>query len=168
MARVNRTEDRPFPWRCGNCDQKEIYRIATPYKSIIKYDGRECQVDIPNLGLPTCSNCGEVVFDNHAGQQIDRALRQLLGLLQPDQIRAGRTQLGLDQNDFAAQLGVTEESVCRWETAAQIQSQLVDRQIRLFFELPSVRKALNLLMSGEPIGETVRAADAPDNPANIR
>jgi DNA-binding transcriptional regulator YiaG len=84
-----------------------------------------------------------VVFDNHTGHQINRALRQQLGLLQPEQIRAGRTQLGLSQREFAARLAVAEESVSRWETGAQVQSRVVDRQIRLFFALPEVRANLS-------------------------
>ena len=159
MTRAKRTNDRPFPWRCGSCGEKEVYRTATSYKTSIKYDAREYEVDIPNLDLCKCANCGEVIFDNDAGHQINLALRQRLGLLQPDQIRSGRTQLGLNQNDFAAQLGVAEELLYRWETGVLVQSRVVDRQIRLFFELPSVRKALNQLDRGEPIGEIVRATE---------
>ena len=160
MARAKRTTDRPFPWRCGTCDQKEVYRTPTPYKTTIKYEGRPYDVEIPDLELPKCCNCGEVVFDNHAGHQIDRAFRQQLGLLQPEAIRAGRTELALSQKEFAARLGVAEESVSRWETGALIQSRVVDRQIRLFFELPSVRNALSQLAQGEPIGEAVKSSAA--------
>ncbi|HEV3342062.1 MAG TPA: type II TA system antitoxin MqsA family protein [Pirellulales bacterium] len=160
MARPKRTEDRPFPWRCGNCGQNQVYPVATPYTTTINYDGRAYEVAVPDLELPTCANCGEVVFDNQAGDQINRALRQQLGLLQPEQIRAGRMELGLNQRDFGAQLGVAEESVSRWETGAQVQSRVVDRQIRLFFELPAVRTALSRLDKGEPVGVTVRVNDA--------
>lgn len=157
MARPKRTEDRPFPWRCGNCGEEQVYRVATPYTAAINYDGRTYEVVVPCLETPTCANCGEVVFDNHTGHQISRALRQQLGLLQPEQIRAGRTELGLNQRDFAAQLGVAEESVSRWETGAQVQSRGFDRQIRLFFALPVVRSTLSKIEQGAPIGETVVA-----------
>ncbi|HVA49875.1 MAG TPA: hypothetical protein VNH11_26145 [Pirellulales bacterium] len=82
-----------------------------------------------------------------------------IGLLQPEQIRAGRIQLGLDEKAFAAQLGVSEESVLRWETGAVAQARAADREIRLFFEFPSVRSALCRLERGDPIGETVRVAE---------
>lgn len=155
MARPKRTVDRPFPWRCGNCGQEQVDRVNTPYTTTINYDGRAYEVVVPDLELPTCANCGEVVFDNQTGHQINRALRQQLGLLQPDQIRDGRTQLGLNQRDFAARIGVAEESVSRWETGAQVQSRVVDRQIRLFFALPDVRATLCKIDEGEAIGETV-------------
>ena len=115
---------------------------------------------MPDLELPKCRKCGEVVFDNHAGQQINRVLRQQLGLLQPDQIRAGRNELGLSQREFAGQLGVAEESVSRWETGALIQSQVVDRQIRIFFEFPEVRGALGELERGHSFGEAVKRTPA--------
>lgn len=161
MARPKRTVDRPFPWRCGSCGQDQVYRVTTSYTTTINYDGRAYEVVVPDLELPTCSNCGEVVFDNHAGHQINGALRRQLGLLQPEQIRAGRTQLGLNQRDFAAQLGAAEESVSRWETGAQVQSRGFDRQIRLFFALPDARSLLARLDRGEPIGETADASVVP-------
>lgn len=159
MTRPERNYDRPFPWRCGPCGERQVYRIATSYKAAIKHDGQRFEVEISDLQLPTCKNCGEVVFDNDSGRQIDQALRRRLGLLQPDQIRAGRIQLGLGENEFAAQLGVSEESILRWETGAQTQPRAVDREIRLFFELPSVRSALSRIERGDLIGETVRATE---------
>ena len=42
---------------------------------------------------------------------------------------------------------------------AQAQPRAADREIRLFFELPSVRSALCRLELGNPIGETVRVAE---------
>lgn len=161
MARPKRNVDLPFPWRCGNCGQEQVDRVNTPYTTTISYDGRFYNVVVPDLELPTCANCGEVVFDNHTGHQINRALRRQLGLLQPEQIRAGRTQLGLNQRDFAAQLGAAEESVSRWETGAQVQSRGFDRQIRLFFALPDARNLLARLDRGELIGETVQASAVP-------
>lgn len=154
MARLKRNKDRPFPWRCGSCDKKEVYRTPTPYQATIKYEGRPYDVEISDLELPKCRECGEVVFDNHAGHQINQALRKQLGLLLPDQIRTGRTKLGLNQGDFAAQLGVAKESVSRWETGALTQSRVVDRQIRLFFEFPAVRETLSQLQQGDVFGET--------------
>ncbi|MEX2561015.1 MAG: type II TA system antitoxin MqsA family protein [Pirellulales bacterium] len=153
---TKRNQDRPFPWRCGTCDELQVYRTPTLYKTAIKYEGRPYEVEIPDLELPKCRQCGEVVFDNFAGWQIDRALRAKLGLLQPDQIRAGRIELALNQREFAAHLGVAEESISRWETGALIQSRIVDRQIRLLFEFPVVREALRQIELGKPIGERVR------------
>lgn len=99
------------------------------------------------------------MFDNDAGRQIDQVLRDQFGLLRPDQICAGRTKLGLDHEELASQLGVTEESLLRWESGAQLQPRVADREIRLYFEFPSVRIALDRLGRGEPIGETVRATE---------
>jgi putative zinc finger/helix-turn-helix YgiT family protein len=167
MLRPIRASDRPFPWRCGNCGERQVFRTSVPYQTTINFDGKPYEVQIPDLELPKCANCGEVVFDDHAGHQIDQALRQRLGLLRPDQILAGRTQLGLNPKDFAAQLGVSEESISRWESGVQIQSRIADRQIRLFFELPSVRNALNRLERGEPIGDAVRLSATSEAAAHV-
>jgi putative zinc finger/helix-turn-helix YgiT family protein len=166
MARAKRTKDRPFPWRCGSCDEKEVYRTPTAYTTTVKYEGRAYEVEIPDLELPKCRKCGEIVFDNHAGHQINRVLRQQLGLLQPDQIRAGRNELGMSQREFAARLGVAEESVSRWETDALIQSRAVDRQIRVFFEFPEVREALGKFERGYSLGEAVKTEPAPSSGTN--
>jgi putative zinc finger/helix-turn-helix YgiT family protein len=155
-----RNQDRPFPWRCGTCGAKTVYRVPISYSTSIKYEGRPYDLEIPDLQIPKCQDCGELVFDNTADEQISRVLRSKLGLLQPDQIRAGRTELGLNQKDFATCLGVAEESVCRWETGRLIQSRVVDRQIRLFFEFPAVREALGELQQGETFGEIVRTEAA--------
>jgi putative zinc finger/helix-turn-helix YgiT family protein len=168
MARAKRTQDRPFPWRCGSCDEKEIYRSRTPYKTTIKYEGRPYDVEMQDLEVPTCRKCGEVVFDNHAGHQINAALRKQLGLLQPEQIRAGRTELNLSQKEFASQLGVAEESVSRWETGSQIQSRSVDRQIRVFFEFPEVREILVEFETGRVFGEIARTASPRETPTGGR
>lgn len=159
MIRLQRTEDRPFPWPCGNCGEQQVYRTTMPYKSSINFDGQTWEIEILNLAVPKCANCGEIVFDSATGRQIDENLRQQLGLLQAEQIRAGRTLLGLEPSELAWQLGVTEELLARWETGSQLQPRIADREIRLYFEFPSVRNALNRLGRGEPIGESVRATE---------
>lgn len=77
---IRPNRDRPFPWRCGNCGERDVDRKSTKHRTTIKYEGRHYEIVIPDLQLPTCKKCGEVVFDNFAGEQIDNAFRRQLGI----------------------------------------------------------------------------------------
>jgi putative zinc finger/helix-turn-helix YgiT family protein len=138
----NPIKELPFPWTCGNCGEQAVERESLPYSTVVQYDGRSYAVDVPELRVPCCKNCGAMVFDDAANDQITDALRRLVGLLPPDRIRSNRESLGLTQRDFANLLGVGESTVSRWETGSQIQQRSLDRLMRLFFAFPEVRDAL--------------------------
>lgn len=72
-----RTE-KPFPWRCPKCRQPAVNRVTMPYHCQRKLNGRFVKVKIPNLAVPCCSNCGEVVFDYVADEQIRAAFQTQL------------------------------------------------------------------------------------------
>ncbi|HUY34391.1 MAG TPA: hypothetical protein VMV69_16715 [Pirellulales bacterium] len=67
------------------------------YQAAMKYEGREYDFEVPSLEVLQCGDCGEQLFDVDAGATISAAFRAKLGLLQLDQIRAGRKALGLNQ-----------------------------------------------------------------------
>ncbi len=115
---------------------------SLPYSTVVQYDGRGYTVDVPEFRVPCCKNCGAMVFDDSANDQVTDALRRQVGLLPPDRIRSNRESLGLTQRDFANLLGVGELTVSRWETGSQIQQRSLDRLMRLFFAFPEVRDAL--------------------------
>ena len=133
---------KPFPWRCPECGKKEVRAAHVAYTTEIKYDGRLYTVEIPELCVPRCGACGELVFDTRADEQIARALRNHLGLLSADQIRTNREQLGLNQRQLAERLGVAVETVSRWKAGALTQSRAMDRCLRVYFGVPAVRVAL--------------------------
>ena len=49
-----------------------------PYRGVRTCGGREYAVDVPELVVPKCGNCGELVFNYAAEQQIDQALKALV------------------------------------------------------------------------------------------
>jgi putative zinc finger/helix-turn-helix YgiT family protein len=114
----------------------------------VVHDGRSYTVTVPALRPPRCRACGERVLDTEANQLISRAFRQQAQLLAPEEIRQYRKALGLTQEQLASTLGVAEATLSRWETGAQIQQRSLDKLMRLFFELPEVRRAL--LPQGTP------------------
>ena len=96
---------RVFPWRCPECGKKEVRPAVISHTSQIKHDGRLYNVEVAQLRVPRCGACGEIVFDNDADEQIARALRDKLGLLSWEQIRANRDALGLSQRRACRSLG---------------------------------------------------------------
>jgi|SRR5579875_1358162 hypothetical protein len=67
--------EKPFPWRCPKCRQLTVSRVTMPYRCRRTHRGRAVTVDVPNLAVPRCSNCNEVVFDYVADEQIRAAFR---------------------------------------------------------------------------------------------
>ena len=133
----------PFPWTCGRCRQQAVERATLPYSTEVQYDGRIYTVDVPEFRVPRCQNCGAMILDDDATDQITEALRRQLGLLSPQQIRSNREALGMRQPDLANFLGVGESTVSRWETGSQIQQKSLDKLMRLYFAIPEVRRALS-------------------------
>jgi putative zinc finger/helix-turn-helix YgiT family protein len=149
--------DKPFPWRCTDCGETAIEPDVIDHTSMIKCDGRLHEVRVPNLSVLRCRNCGEVLFGNEADEQIARALRDKLHLLQPEQIRENRAHesIGLKQSEFARKIGVAVESLSRWENGHVIQSRGHDRFMRSFFALPELRAFLDRLEEQPDLGGSV-------------
>ena len=136
------TQGKPFPWHCTECGGKEVYPATVSHTSRIRLDGITYSVELPELRIPKCRVCGELVFDNDAEEQITQALREQLGLLSPVEIRKNRDELRLSQRQLAEQLGVAVETISRWENGLMIQTRAMDRFMRLFFSVPEARAAL--------------------------
>jgi putative zinc finger/helix-turn-helix YgiT family protein len=154
--------DRPFPWRCFHCLKDEVYPATIPYAAEVKHDGRLHHIEVPKLTTPKCRACGELVFTNDADDQILHALRLHLRLLTPEQIKAGRTALGLKSKELAKRLGVADATVSRWEQKRLIQSRAMDNLLRVFFAVQQVRDALR--GEGQDPGLGVAATPEADPP----
>src|SRR5215813_3525037 len=94
-----RASGRPFPWRCPRCLNKEVYPETVPYTAEAAHDGRSYTMEIPDLRIPRCRKCGELVFTFDTDDQIVAALRARLHLLTPEQIKRGRKELELSQKE---------------------------------------------------------------------
>src|SRR5439155_22976919 len=53
---------KPFPRRCGHCQEKAVYRETVAYTVSCDHDGRAYVVTIPDLVVPKCRKCGELVI----------------------------------------------------------------------------------------------------------
>jgi putative zinc finger/helix-turn-helix YgiT family protein len=134
--------DRPFPWRCVNCRAKEVVPQPTDHSADIAYDGKVYTIRIPDLVIPICGKCGAKVFGVGDDDRIREALRAQVGLLAPQQIAQGRARLAMTQQELSEQLGVSVETVVRWEAGGIIQSRALDNLLRVFFESEEARRLL--------------------------
>src|SRR5579862_7707907 len=126
--------ERKYSPTCGNCRHKAMAIATVPYAVTVNHDGRQYSLSIANLTVPKCGNCGELSIDDEADRQIDTAFRRAAGLLTPEEIRAGREKAGLTQQQFAELLAISDSTLSRWETGAQIQQRGYNRMMTAFFD----------------------------------
>ena len=137
------TEHRKkYPIRCIECGKKEV-RPAMVHQTVQRnHDGRIYDLDVTNLPVTRCEACGEVYFTLDSDDRIIAVLREQLGLLTPEQIRANLEALQLNQKEAAAALGVAAETLSRWLTGGLIQSRAMDNLLRAFFGSAEVQHGL--------------------------
>jgi putative zinc finger/helix-turn-helix YgiT family protein len=125
------------------CRERAVAPTTLPiYKSEVAHDGRTYAVDVKDLEVLQCVRCGEMVLDDAANRRVSDALREKVGLLFPDEIRAKREALGLTQKQLASLLCVSECTLSRWETGSQLQQRCMDRFLRCVFDVSETRRFL--------------------------
>jgi putative zinc finger/helix-turn-helix YgiT family protein len=146
-----------FP-KCPNCRDRTIQTVIESYSTTLEHDGRSYNVTVPNLPVPVCSKCGYRTLDREANTMLGAALRDAAGLMQPENIRECREELGLSQKVLADHLSIAPATLSRWETGAQIQQRGYDDRLRDYFKFPVVRRECAVRM-GVPGGKVVVAYD---------
>lgn len=137
------TKVKPYPRRCSVCGEVAVAKCWIPYEAEVRHDGKLHAFSIASLGIDQCERCEEQFFTTSTDEEINLALRSHLGLLAPNEIRAGLDLGGVNQKEFAEQLGIAAETVSRWLTGASIQTRSLDKLMRLYFTMPNVRAALS-------------------------
>ena len=144
-----------FPRYCDRCRKRTVWPETISYRSQVRYEGRLYDVDTPQLVVPRCRECGELYFDNDAEEQVSRAARVQLHLLQPEQIRANRLALGLSGEELASRLGVPADDLSDWEAGLLLPPRVVDNLLRTYFAFPDVRAALRGLEQNPAFGSVL-------------
>lgn len=139
---VNILQDRPYPHRCAACGQTTVNAVQIPYDARVRHDGKLHTFHIPSLRIDQCDHCGEQYFIAETDEQISVGLCRHLGMQTVDEIRAGIKKCGVSQNMFAEHLGIAAETVSRWLDDGVTQTRSLDKLMRLYFTMPSVRSAL--------------------------
>lgn len=126
-------------------------RVAKDFEYEVSHDGRPpVRIVVPDLEVIECGNpdCPPdhpdhlVIEDDAATWRITVETYRQLGLLTPDEIRAGRERLGMNQQELQDLLGLGGNSLSRWENGRVYQSRSTDTLLRVVFGVPEVRAFL--------------------------
>ncbi len=99
--------------------------------------GRGINVTLVNVPVRRCPSCGEEFLVIPAIEKLHRLIARDLARsrarLQPGEIRFLRTYLGYSSADFARDMGVSPETVSRWESdhGPQRMGTAAERLLRL-------------------------------------
>jgi hypothetical protein len=136
-AELTEIPGRPFPWFCPRCRRKEVRRVTIPYQCQRRCKGQPITLVISGLAVPQCQNCGELVFDYVAEEQINRAFEEQTS----GPSSGGKSSAAAELLDLAKQLPaqgrvhvVTELAV---QLSADEQAALVDM---LLAQLPEAAR----------------------------
>ena len=141
--------------KCYQCGGAFAHRIATPHHRKLRYEGVACDVLVTDMPEWHCATCDLSVTDEEGDEPLQAALRKHVGLLTPQQIKAGIKELGITQEKFADKIRCAPESISRWLNGAVLQSRVYDCLMRIYFQFPQVRGALDQFSAGSSFGETV-------------
>lgn len=129
--------------KCLHCREKAVAsRTLDRYETDLEHDGRTYHLELHDFAVRQCSHCGAISLNDIAGERLVEALRSAAGLLSPAEIRGHREALGLMQKDLARLMQISESTLSRWETGAQIQQKCMDRFLRGVFQVPEFRRFL--------------------------
>lgn len=126
---------------CPNCgtgmvERRGRLRLPVNGESII----------VPSAAHLRCPKCSEVVLRYIDSRQLSEnaiaAYRKKHGLLSADEIRALRERLSLTQNELAKLLRLGSNTISRWESGRNVQTEAMDLLLRLVRDVPTSVKYL--------------------------
>jgi putative zinc finger/helix-turn-helix YgiT family protein len=120
---------------CPSCGTSMIERRAQ-----LKLPLNGENVSVPSALHLSCPKCGEVVlrFEDSRRLQNDAiaVYRKKHGLLSASQIRAIRERFGLTQAEFGRLLHLGANTISRWESGRNVQTEAMEMLLRLIRDLP--------------------------------
>jgi putative zinc finger/helix-turn-helix YgiT family protein len=109
-------------------------------RSTLKLPVNGEEVSVPAAGQLRCPKCDEVVLrfaDSRRLQEDATAIyRKKHGLLSADEIRAIRERFGLTQSQLAKLLHLGGNTISRWESGRNVQTEAMEMLLRLIRDLP--------------------------------
>ena len=114
---------------CGSCGGEAVLGYDTQeFNYGPEADGIVLSAEVP---VWTCQECGDQVMGEEAEDIMHDVVCAHLGRLNPREVRSIRNGFGMLQEDFAEFTGYGTASIKRWEAGSQIQSESVDKHLRL-------------------------------------
>lgn len=122
---------------CAACEEAEA---KLDFKQHRFHLGSEADGVVLSAVVPvwSCAECGEEYLAPEAEEMIHDVICAHLGRLNPAEIKAMRVKFAMRQEEFAALTGYGIASVKRWESGNQIQSESVDKHLRLLRALGAI------------------------------
>ena len=118
--------------RCGT--------MMAERRSALKVPVNGEEVSVPSAQHLRCPKCDEVVLrfaESRRLQEDAIALyREKHGLLSADEIRAIRERFGLTQSQLANLLHLGANTISRWESGRNVQTEAMEMLLRLLRDLP--------------------------------
>jgi len=109
-------------------------------RSALKLPVNSEEVSVPAAPHLRCPKCDEVVLrfaDSRRLQEDAIAIyRKKHGLLSADEIRAIRERFGLTQSELARLLHLGANTISRWESGRNVQTEAMEMLLRLLRDLP--------------------------------
>ena len=98
------------------------------------------EVAVPSALHLSCPKCHEIVLRyqdaRRLGEDAIEIYRRKHGLLSANDIRAIRERFGLTQAEFASLLRLGANTLSRWESGRNVQTEAMDTLLRLIRDLP--------------------------------
>ncbi len=152
---------------CGRDTRREV--LATPENPFRFVDSGLNDVYLVGIRYFVCE-CGRIVAEIPAARQllslIARDLVEKPKALSPEEIRFLRKRLGKKQADFAKELGVRPETLCRFESGDTRTNERTDKLIRLYYALAS-KDPILIEQLGPTIQDIMAAWEYTKNSAHI-
>ncbi len=120
---------------CPRCGTTMVER-----RSALKVPVNGEDVSVPSAVHLRCPKCGEVVLRFGDGKRLQEdaiaVYRKKHGLLSADEIRGIRERFGLTQSELAHLLHLGANTISRWESGRNVQTEAMDVLLRLMRDLP--------------------------------
>ncbi|HEV8445687.1 MAG TPA: type II TA system antitoxin MqsA family protein [Gemmatimonadaceae bacterium] len=118
------------------CDECGGGPVTTDRQAVIRYDIAGLHhVELHGVEVTRCEACGYEEIGIPRLSQLHALLAAMFvkqpRMLAPSEIRFLRKHVGLSSITLAATMGVTRETVSRWETGANAMSAPTDRLLRM-------------------------------------
>ena len=99
------------------------------------------KITVPSAAHLRCKQCSEVVLRLSDARRLSEdaiaIYRKKHGLLSADEIRALRVRLSLTQGELANLLRLGGNTISRWESGRNVQTEAMDLLLRLVRDVPA-------------------------------
>lgn len=121
------------PSICPDCAAGTLVERTIAEAVVMKHEGVAHSV-VAQVPAFVCSRCGASYTDSRADQIFRHALREILGVLQPETLRALREKHHLTQREVAEETKIAQETLSRYENGRLIPSKSNNQLLRFFFD----------------------------------